>query len=122
MTYKMNSIFSVNNTSRASNTTKFKNRNRMEIVSNILNIAKNGALKTHLMYRANLSYMVVSHYLNYLMSSGLIEETFDNDGPTKIYRTTAKGFRYLEVYDSLQSIAGLDSQKGGTAVSSEIFA
>lgn len=90
---------------------KFKNRNRIEIISNILDIARNGALKTHLMYRANLSYMVVSQYLNFLSKSGLIEERLVDDGPTKLYRTSSKGFRYLEVYNNLQAIAGMESEK-----------
>ena len=100
---------------------KFKNRNRMEIVSNILDIARNGALKTHLMYKANLSYMVVTQYLNFLIKSGLIEEIFADDGPTRLYKTSAKGFKYLEVYQDLQNIAGLQSQKTIQPSSSVIF-
>ncbi len=100
----------------------FKNRNRIEIVANILDIARNGALKTHLMYKANLSYMVVTQYLGFLIRSGLIEEVFSEEGPTKMYKTTPKGFQYMEVYDSLQSIAGLDSQKSLRNSSSTIFA
>jgi predicted transcriptional regulator len=88
---------------------KFRNRNRMEIVANLLQIAKSGALKTHLMYRANLSYLMVTEYLQYLTRSQLIEETVDEEGVTKVYRTSPKGLKYLQVYDSLQSIAGLGS-------------
>jgi predicted transcriptional regulator len=91
---------------------KFRNRNRMEIVANLLEIARTGALKTHLMYRANLSYLMVTEYLQYLSTSQLIEETVDEEGVTKIYRTSPKGLKYLQVYDSLQSIAGLDSLAG----------
>ncbi len=102
-------------------TTKFKNRNRMEIVSNILDIARNGSLKTHLMYKANLSYMVVTQYLNFLIKSGLIDEIFSDDGPTRLYKTSAKGFKYLEIYQDLQTIAGLKSQKSIEPSSSVIF-
>ncbi|MHB1908348.1 MAG: winged helix-turn-helix domain-containing protein [Nitrososphaerales archaeon] len=90
-------------------TARFKNRNRMEIVANLLTIAKSGALKTHLMYRANLSYLMVSEYLGFLSSAELIKERVDEDGAVKLYQTTPKGLKYLEVYESLQSIAGLDS-------------
>jgi predicted transcriptional regulator len=79
----------------------------MEIVANLLQIARTGALKTHLMYRANLSYLMVTEYLQYLIKSQLIEETVDQEGMTRIYRTSPKGLKYLQVYDSLQSIAGL---------------
>lgn len=87
---------------------RFKNRNRMEIVANLLTIAKSGALKTHLMYKANLSYLMVTEYLNFLCGSGLVREALDEEGTTKIYQTTPKGGKYLEVYDALQTIAGLD--------------
>lgn len=82
----------------------------MEIVANLLTIAKTGALKTHLMYRANLSYLMVTEYLNFLCGADLIKETLDEDGTSKLYQTTTKGLKYLEVYDSLQSIAGLDAR------------
>lgn len=99
---------------------KFRNRNRMEIVANLLQIARTGALKTHLMYRANLSYLMVTEYLGYLLTSGLVEETVDEEGVTKVYRTSPKGLKYLQVYDSLQSIAGLDArgeEKTSTVIS-----
>ena len=102
-------------------TTRFKNRSRMEIVANILDIARSGALKTHLMYKANLSYMVVSQYLDFLSKAELIRETFDDQGMVKLYQTTARGLKYLQVYDSLQSIAGINVQRGMHLGSSELF-
>jgi predicted transcriptional regulator len=123
--YKMSSLFEMNDQAVLQTPqkpqTRFKNRNRMEIVSNILDIARNGALKTHLMYKANLSYMVVTQYLSFLIKSGLIEEIFAEDGPTRLYKTSAKGFKYLEVYQDLQTIAGLHSQKTIQPSSSVIF-
>ena len=92
----------------------------MEIVANLLTIAKNGALKTHLMYRANLSYLMVTEYLDFLCRSDLICENVDEEGTSKIYRTTAKGLKYLEVYETLQTIIGLDSQR--TDSKQDIFA
>jgi predicted transcriptional regulator len=90
---------------------KFKNRNRMEIVANLLSIAKTGVLKTHLMYRANLSYLMSTQYLNFLCGENLINETLDEEGTRRLYQTTPKGLKYLEVYQSLQSIAVLDAQR-----------
>jgi predicted transcriptional regulator len=119
----MSTLFEINETANqpTRTQTKFKNRNRMEIVSNILDIARNGALKTHLMYKANLSYMVVTQYLNFLMKTGLIEEILADDGPTRLYKTSSKGFKYLEVYQDLQQIAGLESQKSIHPSSSGFF-
>jgi predicted transcriptional regulator len=98
-------------TAKSASGGKFKNRNRMEIVANLLTIAKSGALKTHLMYRANLSYLMVTEYLDFLTRANLVKETVDMEGTAKLYQTTEKGLKYLEVYDSLQSIVGLDAHK-----------
>lgn len=90
---------------------RFKNRNRMEIVANLLSIAEPGTLKTHLMYKANLSYVMITEYLFYLQNAGLIQEIVDKNGTSKLFQTTSKGLKYLEVYRSLQSIAGLNAHK-----------
>ena len=92
-------------------TGRFKNRSRMEIVANILDIGRTGALKTHLMYKANLSYMVVTQYLEFLTSSELIKEIFDEQGMVKLYQTTPRGLKYLEVYDSIRGLAGIEQQR-----------
>ena len=106
-------------TSKPAGGTRFKNRNRMEIVANLLTIAKAGALKTHLMYRANLSYMMVTDYLKFLQGAGLIKETFDTEG-TKVFQTTPRGLRYLSVYDSLQDITSFSTKKV-TEPSADLF-
>ena len=92
-------------------TARFKNRNRMEIVANLLNIAKTGTLKTHLMYKANLSYVMITEYLDYLQETGLIQESLDKGETSKLFQTTEKGLKYLEAYGSLQNIAGMDAWK-----------
>ena len=85
---------------------KFRNRSRLEIVSNLLVRAKNGALKTHLMYGANLSYPMLGEYLNILLRSGLIRED-SNDRDTSVrYTTTSKGLDFLRLYDSIRSMFG----------------
>ncbi len=85
---------------------KFKNRSRTEIIANLLKIARNGSLKTHLMYGANLSYHMVNHYLGILLQSDLIREERSEDGSSKQYRTTEKGFRCLEIYDAIKGMIG----------------
>ncbi|MGI0090507.1 MAG: winged helix-turn-helix domain-containing protein [Nitrososphaerales archaeon] len=94
---------------------RFKNRSRMEIVAAILNIARTGALKTHLMYKSNLSYVVVSQYLQFMISSDLIKKVLDEQEMSKLYQTTPRGLKYLEVYESLQSLAGINSQRTAMA-------
>jgi predicted transcriptional regulator len=84
---------------------KFRNRSRMEIIAVLLNIAKAGTLKTHLMYGANLSYLMVTEYLNILLDAELIREEVSDDG-SKQFKTTEKGFKCLEIYDTLKGMIG----------------
>ncbi len=85
--------------------TRFKNRNRLGIVANILTIAKTGALKTHLMYKANLSYTMLRDYLKFLRENELLSESYYPDQKVTLYKTTDKGIRFLESYVSLKDLA-----------------
>ncbi|MCL4519630.1 MAG: winged helix-turn-helix domain-containing protein, partial [Thaumarchaeota archaeon] len=85
---------------------KFRNRGRLEIISNLLTIAKNGTLKTHLMYGANLSYLMVTEYLDIMLRSELIAEANGNDNTSKQYRTSDKGLKFLELYQTIKAMVG----------------
>ena len=92
-------------TNESKTKTRFKNRNRLGIVANILTIAKTGALKTHLMYRANLSYTMLRDYLKFLLDNGLLSESQYPEDKVTLYRTTDKGTRFLESYVALKDLA-----------------
>jgi predicted transcriptional regulator len=85
--------------------TRFKNRNRLGIVANILTIAKTGALKTHLMYKANLSYTMLRDYLKFLRDNELLEESHYPEQKVTLYKTTEKGTKFLESYLELRDLA-----------------
>ena len=70
-----------------------RKRSKYEIVHDILSNCQNGAKKTWVMYRANLSYDLTASYLNELIKNGLIEA---RDG---FYYTTEKGKQLLELLD-----------------------
>lgn len=106
----MSSLFA-SQVDHSSSLGKFKNRNRMEIVAKLLDIAKTATLKTHLMYKANLSYVMVNEYLDYLVDAGLIVEKPDRETNAKLFETTEKGMKYLEIYASLQNLAGMEIRK-----------
>jgi predicted transcriptional regulator len=79
---------------------ELRNRTRVEILSKILDVAGRGALKTHIMYRANLSHRQLEKYLAFLKENGLLEEASDPDtGP--MYRVTQKGIDFLKDYSRL---------------------
>ena len=64
-------------------------RTSYEISSDILRVARGGALKSHLVYKANLNFEVIQRYLGHLIKGGLIE----NSG--RIFRTTEKGVEFI---------------------------
>jgi predicted transcriptional regulator len=74
------------------------NRTRMEILASILKVASNGALKTHIMYKANLSHRQLERYLALLEERGLLAQGVDEDVGNRIYRITGKGFDFLREY------------------------
>ncbi|MGH2639624.1 MAG: winged helix-turn-helix domain-containing protein [Rhabdochlamydiaceae bacterium] len=84
---------------------RFKNRNRLGIVANILTVAKTGAMKTHLMYRANLSYTMLRDYLKFLMDNELLGASNYPDEKVTLYKTTEKGTKFLESYMALKELA-----------------
>jgi predicted transcriptional regulator len=76
-------------------------RSRIEIIAEILRIAKGGARKTRIVYGANINFRLLDEYLKKLERAGLIvEET----GKNSIIRTTEKGIEYLRQYKNLESL------------------
>jgi len=77
---------------------KNKNRGRLDIVSEILNITSVKARKTRVMYGANLSFVQVERYLQRLLENGLIE--FVDDA---YYLVTPKGKEFLQMHSEYLS-------------------
>ncbi|MDH5449290.1 MAG: winged helix-turn-helix domain-containing protein [Candidatus Bathyarchaeota archaeon] len=71
-----------------------KRRNRTYIMAEILEMTKNGCLKTHIMYGANLSFDQLKGYMAFLLDVGLLQETMK--GEKTVYTTTQKGVKFLE--------------------------
>ena len=75
------------------------NRGKIQIMGDVLTLATSGIKKTHIMYRANLSYEQVYLYLRELISKRLIVQDASSDGV--LYRTTEKGREFLLYYTHL---------------------
>ncbi len=73
-----------------------KRRDRLYIIAEILEIAKDGTLKTQVMYRANLSFTQLNDYLNFMVKIGLLFK--DTSSEKDIYRATDKGLDFLQRY------------------------
>ncbi len=65
-------------------------RSRMDIIIEVLDVAKGGINKTSVVYRTNLNFKLADRYLELLQKHGLIENRFDK------YITTDKGKIFLE--------------------------
>ncbi|MEM3730359.1 MAG: winged helix-turn-helix domain-containing protein [Candidatus Bathyarchaeia archaeon] len=85
------------NPSRAS-----KRRDKLYIISEILEIAKDGVLKTQIMYRANLSFTQLNEYLDFMLKIKLIEKFVENN--KEIYKATAKGLEFLQRYREITEL------------------
>lgn len=66
----------------------------------------NGKVKTHIMYKARLSYAQLNEYLPRLVEKGFLEnhtmrrKRYDR----KVFKTTPKGIKLLENFESLSSL------------------
>ncbi len=70
-------------------------RNRIEIISQILEVANGGVTsKIKIMARANLSYIQLKNYLITLNDKELLSYDLD----THTFKTTEKGLKFLKAY------------------------
>ena len=83
-----------------------KRRDRHDIVAEILKTAVNGKIKTHIMYRAKLSYSQVNEYLPMLVNKGFLENNKTAHGKhmTAVYRTTSRGLQFIESLESINKL------------------
>lgn len=74
-----------------------KRRDNFYITAEILEIAKEGTLKTQIMYRANLSFSQLNKYLDFMLKISFLEKIEVTD--REIYRATDKGMDFLQRYN-----------------------
>jgi predicted transcriptional regulator len=91
---------------------KSANRNRLDIVRDILAVASAKVKKTRIMYQANLNYVQMEKYLKVLLEERLLARDRD-DG--SCYLITKKGKEFLRVYaDYLKRRRRLVGEVDGT--------
>ena len=79
-----------------------KRRDKLYIIAEILEIAKDGVLKTQIMYRGNLSFTQLNDYLNFMLKNALLEKVLLND--KEVYKTTRKGMNFLQRYREITEL------------------
>ncbi|MDQ4014573.1 MAG: winged helix-turn-helix domain-containing protein [Thermoproteota archaeon] len=75
-------------------------RDRIDIISQILEAANGGITKTRIMYKALLSYAQMKEHLTLLTEKDLLRY----DENIRIFRTTERGLRFLDIYNRLSDM------------------
>lgn len=96
---------------------KLHNRTSDDIRFEILDAAKNGALFTQIMYRCNLSFTQTRNHLAFLTNNEYLAlrevewprhkrytKRITNQRKCKLYTTTEKGKKWLQVFRELKKI------------------
>jgi predicted transcriptional regulator len=68
-------------------------RDRIAIVAEILEMARQGVLKTNIMYKAGLNSHMLNKYLGLMMNAKLLEKILMNN--RVVYKATHKGTEFL---------------------------
>ena len=86
-----------------------KRRDRLHIMAEVLGVTLDGALKTQIMYKANLSFAQLNEYLSLLLKLGLLRR--NKEEQRTLYKTTPKGIEYLKSYEEIRAILGKNEEK-----------
>jgi predicted transcriptional regulator len=82
-----------------------RNRDKLYIIAEILEIANEGTLKTPIMYRANLSFTQLNEYLDFMLKTDLLQKVHTNE--REVYRATDKGLDFLQRYREIMGLLRL---------------
>ena len=75
-------------------------RSKHVIISEILDICKDGANKTRIVYQANLNFRTVDPYIDLLIKNNLLEVKQEK---SVLYETTDKGKKMLDDFKQINS-------------------
>ena len=79
-----------------------KRRDKLSIIAEILEIAKEGTLKTQIMYKANLSFAQLNDYLKFMQKTSLLRK-FRANGKD-VYTATEKGIDFMQRHFELTEL------------------
>jgi len=83
-----------------------KRRDKLHIIAEILEIAKDGTLKTQIMYKANLSFTQLNEYLKFMLRIRLLVKSINNGKET--YKATPKGIEFLQRHQEITELLKTD--------------
>jgi predicted transcriptional regulator len=74
-----------------------KNRDRLGIIAAVLEASRAGSSKTHIMFKANLSFKLLEKYLTLVTEAGFVHLKDSS------YNLTIRGEEFLERYKTFQT-------------------
>ena len=84
-------------------------RDKLSIIAEILEIAKEGTLKTQIMYEAKLSFAQLNDYLKFMLKNELLRK-FRADGKD-VYMATEKGIDFLQRHFELTELIAKEQNR-----------
>jgi predicted transcriptional regulator len=87
-----------------------KRRDKLYIIAEILEIARDGALKTQIMYKANLSFTQLNDYLKFMLKNNFLERLIGNG--KEVYKATEKGLIFLQRYREMIELLKAEDEDG----------
>jgi predicted transcriptional regulator len=95
--------------------TTSKRRDKLSIIAEILDIAKDGTLKTQIMYKANLSFAQLNDYVKFMLKISLLNK-FRANGKD-VYEATEKGLDYIQRHmELMELLQDNEKRKNGVKV------
>ena len=80
-------------------------RGSLDIVADMLNASRGGVKKTYLMYRCNLSFKQLKHYLDFMLRKNLLRAGLQvGDSNLGLFEVTDKGREFLKAYENLKAL------------------
>lgn len=82
-----------------------RHRGSLDVIADILEASHVRARKTYLMYRCNLSFKQLEHYLDFLLKKKLLRAVVeDGDRNPGLFEITDRGREFLKVYKGLKGL------------------
>ncbi len=96
-----------------------KRRDKLIIMAEIVSIAQKGTSKTHIMFKANLSFSQLNQYLSLLSHTSLLEKSAGNG--RVIYKATQKGLEFMEKQQQIMDLLNEDVRAYRNGVKTPLF-
>jgi predicted transcriptional regulator len=96
---------------------EMKYRSSTEIIDSILHSIDSGATKTHIMYRAYLSYSQLREYLKLLQNRDLIRY----EEGSQLFHLTERGLRFINVYEEIKELVPTADERNSVSSTNNPF-